>query len=167
MAAAFDAVALVAAPWTEPQLTSHNRKDCIMYALGIGSVDTRYCWEQHAAFAPYPWMPVVFTHKGADNDVVPFPSVSNAALRDTSAILGKNGGRATGVLAETWLRMTQPVPLEASMQVRFSSIFPPVYSTLEYSTPFPLYVPLFNSNLLYSALILLCFTQFPCSSAAE
>ena len=109
----FDAAALVAAPWTETQQVAHNRKDCITYALGIGSADMRFCYENHERFAPYPWFPVVFTHKGRDTDVSAFPSASNAVLRDTSAIPSRGG-----VLAETQLEMARALPLQAAMGLR-------------------------------------------------
>ena len=113
----FDAAALVAAPWTETQQVAHNRRDCIAYALGIGSTDMRFCYENHERFAPYPWFPVVFTHKGRDTDVSAFPSASNAVLRDTSAIPAAKRG-AGGVLAETQLEMARALPLEAAMGLR-------------------------------------------------
>jgi acyl dehydratase len=49
-------------------------RDSILYALGIGSKDLRYIYENHAKFSCYPSIPLSMLFKGsASSDVVEFP----------------------------------------------------------------------------------------------
>jgi len=60
-----------AAPISAP--VEYNTRDLILYAIGIGSKDKRYVFEQHDDFAAFPTYPIVLTFKGTSQDVLSFP----------------------------------------------------------------------------------------------
>jgi len=51
----------------------YNTRDLLLYAVGIGSHDPRYVYENHPDFAAFPTYPIVLTFKGTSFDVLPFP----------------------------------------------------------------------------------------------
>lgn len=55
------------------QPVQYNTRDLILYALGIGSTDPRFIYEQHPDFAAFPTYPIVLTYKGDSFDVLSFP----------------------------------------------------------------------------------------------
>ena len=59
----------------KPIKVSYNRRDLILYAIGIGSKDLRYTYEDYEDdFQAFPTYPIVLSFKGTDQDVVSFPS---------------------------------------------------------------------------------------------
>lgn len=48
----------------KPVHVSYNRRDLIVYAIGIGSKDLRYVYEDHEDFAAFPTYPIVLSFKG-------------------------------------------------------------------------------------------------------
>jgi len=53
---------------------SYNRRDLILYALGINASDLIYTNEDVEGFGPFPTYPVVLGFKATSSDVVPFGS---------------------------------------------------------------------------------------------
>lgn len=51
----------------------YNARDLLLYAVGIGSHDPRYVYENHPDFAAFPTYPIVLTFKGTSFDTLPFP----------------------------------------------------------------------------------------------
>jgi len=51
---------------------TYNRRDTILYALGLGETDLRFVYELNQNFAALPTYPVVLSFKGESFDVVPF-----------------------------------------------------------------------------------------------
>lgn len=51
----------------------YNSRDLILYALGIGSHDHRFVYENHSDFAAFPTYPICFMFKGSSYDVCSFP----------------------------------------------------------------------------------------------
>eukprot|EP01104_Vermistella_antarctica_P012774 TRINITY_DN375_c1_g2_i1.p1 TRINITY_DN375_c1_g2~~TRINITY_DN375_c1_g2_i1.p1 ORF type:complete len:336 (-),score=70.41 TRINITY_DN375_c1_g2_i1:7-960(-) len=51
---------------------TYNKKDALLYAVGIGCEELCYTYENDASFAVFPTFPVVLGFKGTSNDVVPF-----------------------------------------------------------------------------------------------
>eukprot|EP00939_MAST-03C_sp_MAST-3C-sp1_P004875 g4875.t1 len=47
----------------KPVHVSYNRRDLIVYAIGIGSKDLRYVYEDHEDFAAFPTYPIVLSFK--------------------------------------------------------------------------------------------------------
>jgi len=51
---------------------SYNRRDAILYALGVGATDLKFVYELDDSFSILPTYPVVLGQKGASYDIVPF-----------------------------------------------------------------------------------------------
>jgi acyl dehydratase len=51
----------------------YNQRDLILYALGVGSSDPRYTYENDDDFAAFPTYPIVLTFKGNSFDTLSFP----------------------------------------------------------------------------------------------
>merc|ERR1740138_1191215 len=52
----------------------YNARDLLIYALGIGSKDPRFVYENNSDFAAFPTYPIVLTFKGQSFDTLSFPS---------------------------------------------------------------------------------------------
>lgn len=71
---------------------AYNARDLIIYALGIGSKDPRFIYENDSDFAAFPTYPIVLTFKGESFDTLPFPpplgmSYAMPALRGIRVVL--------------------------------------------------------------------------------
>jgi len=53
---------------------SFNKRDLILYALGIGCDDLNFVYENSPNFAAFPTYPIVLGFKGTETDVLSFPS---------------------------------------------------------------------------------------------
>jgi len=51
----------------------YNKRDLILYSLGIGSKDPRFVYENNTDFAAFPTYPIVLTFKGTAASTLPFP----------------------------------------------------------------------------------------------
>jgi len=56
----------------EDRQVTYNRRDAILYAIGVGSSDLRYVYENDEHFGVLPTFPVVWGQKGTSFDIVPF-----------------------------------------------------------------------------------------------
>lgn len=72
MAELMDTTEFTSGPKISSQV-AYNQRDLIMYALGIGSTDPRYIYENHDEFSAFPTYPIVLLFKGASFDALPFP----------------------------------------------------------------------------------------------
>lgn len=54
------------------QHVAWNRRDVIIYALGLGASDPAFTFEDHEDFEPLPTYPLVLSFKGLSQDIVPF-----------------------------------------------------------------------------------------------
>ena len=103
-----DTSALIDADWREGVLVSCNRRDLILYALGIGCTELRFIHEDADGFAPFPTYPVVLGFKGDAVDVVTFPSPAMMAAQPMVALPGIR----TVLDAERYIEMVRPLPEE-------------------------------------------------------
>jgi len=62
------------------QPVEYNQRDLIIYALGIGSKDPRYVYENNDDFAAFPTYPIVLTFKGDAQSTLPFPPPTMGAF---------------------------------------------------------------------------------------
>eukprot|EP00008_Paramoeba_atlantica_P010119 CAMPEP_0201487684 /NCGR_PEP_ID=MMETSP0151_2-20130828/15141_1 /ASSEMBLY_ACC=CAM_ASM_000257 /TAXON_ID=200890 /ORGANISM="Paramoeba atlantica, Strain 621/1 / CCAP 1560/9" /LENGTH=300 /DNA_ID=CAMNT_0047872807 /DNA_START=73 /DNA_END=972 /DNA_ORIENTATION=+ len=69
---------------------SYNRRDLILYAIGIGCDELRFVYENDPDFAAFPTYPVVLPFKGLDQDIVGFPS---PAMAESNVMPGLPGSR--------------------------------------------------------------------------
>lgn len=58
--------------WKEHPV-SYNKRDLLLYALGIGCNEPRFVYENDSNFAPFPTYPAVLSFKEMEQDVVTFP----------------------------------------------------------------------------------------------
>jgi acyl dehydratase len=56
------------------QKARYNKRDLLLYALGINATDLKWCYENDSDFAAFPTYPLVLLFKGDSFDVVSFPS---------------------------------------------------------------------------------------------
>lgn len=92
--------------WRDPVLVSFNRRDLILYALGIGCSDLRFTYEDADDFGAFPLYPAVLGFKGDAVDVVPFPSPT---LMQVQPMIDLPGVRAV-LDAERYIEMVKPLP---------------------------------------------------------
>ena len=87
---------------------SYNKKDLILYALGIGCSELNWVYENDAGFAAFPTYPIVLSFKGTDQDVLTFPS---AAMME-SMVTPPLPGTRVGLDGERFLEVVNPLPSE-------------------------------------------------------
>jgi len=87
---------------------AYNARDCITYALGIGSSDLKFVYENDGDFAMFPTYPIVLSFKGVDQDVVSFPSEAMMAQNVTPPLPGVRAG----LDGERYFEVIRPMPTE-------------------------------------------------------
>lgn len=88
-------------PWGEPVTINYEKRDVLLYAVGIGIQDLRFVFEGHADFAVFPTFPIRWGSAGAPIDLALVP-------------------RSPGPLnidAERYLEMVRPLPTEGTVKV--------------------------------------------------
>jgi acyl dehydratase len=88
-------------PWGDPVTISYDRRDVLLYAVGIGIRDLRFVFEGHDSFAVFPTFPIRWGGAGApiDQELIP----------------GSPG--PLNIDAERYLEQVQPLPSEGSVKV--------------------------------------------------
>ncbi|KAJ9470923.1 Peroxisomal multifunctional enzyme type 2 [Diplonema papillatum] len=95
-------------PYMEKPVTqsvAYNRRDLLLYALGIGIGDLRYVHEKNRYFAAFPTYPIVLSFKGDAEDVVSFPSP--AMKKGNFPLLP---GEKVGLDGERSMEFYRPIP---------------------------------------------------------
>jgi len=85
---------------------AYNRRDLIVYAVGIGCSELRFVYENDPSFSPFPTYPIVLGFKGTDQDVVSFPS---PAMMDGMVVPPLPGSRFV-LDGERYLQVLHPLP---------------------------------------------------------
>lgn len=85
---------------------SYNRRDLVLYSLGIGCDDMKFIYEKDSKFAMFPTYPFLFSFKGTDQDTVDFPSNAMAKVKITPPLRGAK----TGLDGERYLEVINPMP---------------------------------------------------------
>jgi len=88
-------------PWGDPIRISYDRRDVLLYAVGIGTRNLRFVYEGSPDFAVFPTFPIRWASAGApidENLIPPSPGPLN-------------------IDAERYLEMIQPLPVEGTVQV--------------------------------------------------
>ncbi|MDA1075209.1 MAG: MaoC/PaaZ C-terminal domain-containing protein [Proteobacteria bacterium] len=89
-------------PWGDPVTIRYDKRDVLLYAVGVGIEALRYVYEGHPAFSVFPTFPIRWGGAGAPIDETRVP-------------------RSPGPLnidAERYLQMLHPLPVEGEVQVR-------------------------------------------------
>jgi acyl dehydratase len=97
---------------------SYNRRDLITYAVGIGCTELPFVYELNPSFAAFPTYPIVLAFKGADADVVTFPSP--AMMKVPMVLLP---GTITGLDGERYIEQINQIPAQgAELMLRSKTI---------------------------------------------
>ena len=88
-------------PWGEPVAINYDQRDVLLYAVGIGTRDLRFVYEQHPQFAVFPTFPIRWGGAGAPINTEQIPSSPGPLNID----------------AERYLEMVKPLPTSGSVQV--------------------------------------------------
>ena len=89
-------------PWGPPVPIRYEKRDVLLYAVGIGIEDLRYAYEGHSGFAVFPTFPIRWGSAGAPYDRALIP----------------NSPGPLNIDAERELTLLRPLPLEGEVQVR-------------------------------------------------
>ena len=89
-------------PWGEPVKISYDKRDVLLYAVGIGIRDLSFVYEGHEMFCVFPTFPIRWGGAGAPVDLSLIPSSPGPLNID----------------AERYLEMIKPLPLEGEVTVR-------------------------------------------------
>eukprot|EP01126_Amoeba_proteus_P013340 TRINITY_DN15652_c0_g1_i3.p1 TRINITY_DN15652_c0_g1~~TRINITY_DN15652_c0_g1_i3.p1 ORF type:complete len:284 (+),score=50.42 TRINITY_DN15652_c0_g1_i3:74-853(+) len=93
---------------------SYCRKDLILYAIGIGSTDLPFVYENAPNFAAFPTYPIVLGFKGTSTDVLSFPSPAMMQTMNTPPLPGTK----VGLDGERFLEVLHPIPLEGTFTLK-------------------------------------------------
>ena len=86
-------------PWGDPVTIRYDRRDVLLYAVGIGIRDLRFVYEGHAGFAVFPTFPIRWGGAGAPLDTRAIP----------------NSPGPLNIDAERYLEMVKPLPREGEV----------------------------------------------------
>ena len=89
-------------PWGDPVEIAYDKRDVLLYAVGIGIRDLGFVYEGHPGFAVFPTFPIRWGGAGAPIDRSLIPSSPGPLNID----------------AERYLEMIQPLPVEGAVNVR-------------------------------------------------
>jgi len=89
-------------PWGEPVTISYDRRDVLLYAVGIGVRDLAFVYEGRPRFGVFPTFPIRWGGAGAPIDRTAIPSSPGPLNID----------------AERYLEMVKPLPVDGVVTVR-------------------------------------------------
>ena len=89
-------------PWGDPVSISYDRRDVLLYAVGIGCRDLRFVYERHGSFAVFPTFAIRWGGTGAPLDTALVPSSPGPLNID----------------AERYLELVKPLPEAGAVRVR-------------------------------------------------
>lgn len=89
-------------PWGEEVKINYQKRDVLLYAVGIGIRDLGFVYEGHPQFAVFPTFPIRFGGTGAPIDLNAVP----------------NSPGPLNIDAERYLEMVKPLPVEGEVSVR-------------------------------------------------
>lgn len=88
--------------WGDPVSISYDRRDVLLYAVGIGTRDLRFIYEGHPDFAVFPTFSIRWGGAGAPMDANHVPGSPGPLTID----------------AERYLELVKPLPLSGEVSVR-------------------------------------------------
>ncbi len=89
-------------PWGDPVAIGYDRRDVLLYAVGIGIEDLSFIYEGHPDFAVFPTFPIRWGGSGAPLDRNALPSSPGPLTID----------------AERYLEMLKPLPIAGEVRVQ-------------------------------------------------
>jgi|TARA_Y100000310_G_scaffold339896_1_gene434012 acyl dehydratase len=91
-----------AGPWGDPVTVKYDRRDVLLYAVGIGARDLSFIYEGHPDFTVFPTFPIRWGGSGAPIDLNAIP----------------NSPGPLNIDAERYLEMEKPLPLTGEVTVQ-------------------------------------------------
>jgi len=88
--------------WGNPVTIKYDKRDVLLYAVGIGIRDLSFIFEQHPGFGVFPTFPIRWGGAGAPIDLDAIPPSPGPLTID----------------AERYLEIVKPLPLEGNVTVR-------------------------------------------------
>jgi len=95
---------------TSSAKVSYNTRDLILYAIGIGSTDPRFVYENDENFEAFPTYPIVLGFKGTSSSVLSFPSET---MMKTSNVPPLKGIKVI-LDGERYLEVVNPLPKDGA-----------------------------------------------------
>jgi peroxisomal enoyl-CoA hydratase 2 len=89
-------------PWGDPVTIRYDRRDVLLYGVGIGTQDLRFVFEGHPQFSVFPTFPIRWGGAGAPLDRTLIPDSPGPLNID----------------AERYLEMVRPLPIAGEVSVR-------------------------------------------------
>ncbi len=89
-------------PWGDPLTIKYDKRDVLLYAVGIGIRDLRFVFEGHPSFSVFPTFPIRWGSLGAPVDLNLIPSSPGPLDID----------------AERYLEMIKPLPTDGEVSVQ-------------------------------------------------
>ena len=91
--------------WVE-QPCSFNKRDVLLYAVGIGCTELNWVYENHEDFEVFPTFPINLLFKGTAQDVVSFPS---PAMFNGPAVSVRLPGTKVTLDGERYIEKVRPM----------------------------------------------------------
>ena len=88
--------------WGDPVSISYEKRDVLLYAVGIGIRELGFCYEGHPNFSVFPTFPIRWGGTGAPIDLNAIPASPGPLNID----------------AERYLEMLKPLPIEGEVTIR-------------------------------------------------
>jgi 3-hydroxyacyl-CoA dehydrogenase/3a,7a,12a-trihydroxy-5b-cholest-24-enoyl-CoA hydratase len=108
--APMETASYITGEWSKPIPVKYNTRDLITYAIGIGSSDLRFTFENDGDFEAFPTYPVVLGFKGDGESTLPFPS----KMMMMGAPQPRLPGVKVGLDAERYIEMVNPIDPEGA-----------------------------------------------------
>jgi len=125
---ATDTSKFITGKWAEADV-EYNKRDLLLYAVGIGCEELQFVYEQDPGFAAFPTYPVLFVnHKGVSQDV-DTPASSDRYLGKDKRPLGGGPpgpplrGIRVGVDAERYIERVKAIPTSGAKMKRRSRLY--------------------------------------------
>lgn len=97
--------------WTDRIPVTYCQRDLALYALGIGSQDLNFIYENDKSFSMFPTYPFVMGFKGDAQEVVQFPSAAMVATNVTPPLKGIKAG----LDGERFIEVLKPLPAKRGL----------------------------------------------------
>ncbi len=89
-------------PWGDPVVITYDKRDVLLYAVGIGLTDLQYTYEGHPDYSVFPTFPIRWGSRGAPINEIYIPRSPLPLMID----------------AERYLTIEKPLPIEGTVSIK-------------------------------------------------
>ncbi len=89
-------------PWGDPVVITYDKRDVLLYAVGIGLTDLQYTYEGHPDYSVFPTFPIRWGSRGAPINEIYIPRSPLPLMID----------------AERYLTVEKPLPIEGTVSIK-------------------------------------------------